>query len=120
MRLAFSRYDGYLLPSGEGITPFHSDGGALVSTGRRKLKTAGRGAAGLVKSGNQSNWQRLRIRLRCLIKQRRNARRRLMSARTGHPYQAGDPMTLAATGPRNIQAGWPRDAMAEGQVRGKN
>ena len=83
--------------------PWENHGGALVSTGMRKPKTAGRGAAGLVKSGNKSNWQRLRIRLRCLIKQRRDARRRLMSARTGHTYQAGDPMTLAATGPRNFR-----------------
>ena len=83
--------------------PWENHGGALVSTGMRKSKTAGRGAAGLVKSGNKSNWQRLRIRLRCLIKQRRDACRRLMSALTGHTYQAGDPMMLAATGPRNFR-----------------
>ena len=61
-----------------------SFGGALASTGIRKLLIAGRGAAGLVKSGNKSNWQRLRIRLRSLIKLRRIQGRRLMSVVYGH------------------------------------
>ena len=70
------------------VRMFSLSGGAPVSTGRRKPITAGRGAAGLVKSGNKSNWQRLRLRLRRLIRRRRSPCGRLMGAGRGRCIQA--------------------------------
>lgn len=107
----------------EAYLPKEPIGGRTGFDGDVETGAAGRGAAGLVKSGNKSNCQqRLRLRLRCLITARQRPPRRSRRAGPrlitpcGDIYQAGRDRCPPGSSARRLPAGLPSCAWS-GAIR---